>query len=1475
MRATTKLWYANCRDNKQENLSRIPYTVYRPAAQRTSPVNSTTHATNSSLPPSLNRRDTNTLRHAERCLRREGTIVLADREKAELWVFQIEGFPQPSPVNPSKDGGGSSTGGGGGGGADDSMDGEVQAQIAEEETEGKWKRLDGRLRDEWGLQGIIENRIPPATCNPQLLTSSPTESTTGAFLASTLAPPAPPPTATFRSSATSTPLTPSFPPTPGMFPPQSHNNGPPTIDLTDDDPPPSSSHLTESPDDRHIAYKHFITATLHSLLFTLALQHGYTPLNIRTLVAPSWSSTKGKGDDAPLLPSSPLLALPEVVRPTVLALEAYLTSAGTLLIVPHTEIQPAIRRVGGTTIAEGDGTGRDVYIAPWGEWGRLIPPSEGEGAAMTGKEEAWKRDVKSYLQDCGVLGSQDEGWEKERSVLEEAVMEGVWRRIEIWVPFKELPGMGMVVKVLWPEALLFVKASEDDPVLALAPEKDKDQDANEIKDEDTDATPTAAPQQDTEDDLWWKSVFTSPEYSRFASGGLSISLASLVLSSAPRSSGTKQKDLGAEWWDIPSAVDWAEEWLNTKEERTRIIKARSEEKKAARRAKEEKDAEKEEAEKIKSEEVIAAKTEPEAMDTKEEGAAKLKVEAKANPGGVYPTPPDGGAGQQMGPGSTSSGSAPSTVMAVSTAPTSTVPTEMDLDWSNDLGGVADAVPEQGRKQSDVAAIGGLAGGTGEADLFGGDMDEDEMFGQGITEDDFAFFDNPGDLSGFGDDELGGDVDMGLGEVGGMDLSGMGMGGGGGGDVDLAMESPGPQEMVVVSSPAVPMIQLPETRKEDGAKAANAPARVMEKLPEMEPHIQTPPLSPHRAIRLLVPEYSLSPNNQPHPTPPTTGGTVMKTPQHNGPPPPPAGGVSEAKRRMSMYSPITFTTTVEMADRKYAPGGRYFLPESIKEKEQKEFESKQGKLESPVKVSASGGLKRKRGVFLSRVIAVEENNDVVPEMAEVLIGDDAVMEESPEGDEDGEEDSESGWTEESSESDADDETEEEEEEPGGRYYSSPLAVAYGGGGVAGRKRKWAFDEEADGGAAETMKRDTGVSVNGEAETVGDLAPPPWEVMVPDPTDSSLVGVFSNMSLETDAISLAGLGEGEFNAVSKLVREQIVTGTSKPLGTLIGGGAWETAMEDDDEEWCLLRRRKGKDEGIVEDAVKSLFGISGVVRCTLETYVAVADAIIEPPLLVGRAAAMRPLAQPRRGVQPVTLNKRPGATNTNAGDNAGGVSAIFVLKPPHIHIHRAEQALEILPPSLHFWETFGFAPCGGPKNVIGFCLHPASKQMEEAADGFLERVQCAYEGARFGTHVRGRLDASQITDGTVAVEAKGKGSLERGVKALMDAMGEFGAVLANVADELQNIVVYVVNPFEHPSAVVDICAGFVMMKRNYTRAMEGVMGARCNNLVLQIVPARFVAAKLGGVSRTQSEWHTLAAEVYNRCVPTDGMGSLEEV
>ncbi|CUS12969.1 unnamed protein product [Tuber aestivum] len=1335
---------------KIENLSRIPYVLYR------NPPPSTSHS----------------IRHAERTLRSEGHIVLGDRESNALWVFQIECFSNGAPRGD----------GGGGEGGESHVEGEVQAQIAEESTEGKWKSLEKRIGEEWGL----------------------TESSAGVFLAASLASSTKGGGDTFSpvQLGRSTPVTPALPtPRPGIFSPPPQDVA--TIDLTDDP-------LEEPKEDRLLPYKQFLAAVLSSISFNLSLHSGYTSLNIRTLVSPSSlvpRVTELKEDKEDLLPSSPI-TLPGLLRPSVLALEAYLTTSGTLLVTPHTHVQAALRRVSSSLSSPLDK--RDVFIAPWGEWGRLV--SE-EGLKIGAREERWKTSVREYLQDCGILSAPNRQW-GEKSVLEEAIDEGRWRRVEIWVPIKDHPseGMGMLVNILWPDALLFLRTSESD--------------TNGLRSEG-----------EGEDcDAFWGKVFDAPEYARFASGRLSRSLAV----------GLKGKrELGTEWWDIPSAVDWAEEWMEGKEDREKVVMARREEK----RLRQEQERIKREAEAEKEQQSKAS--EP-VLDVKEEAnvKGKLKVldEAKKDGlvaggnAGVYPTPPDGGQQQQQqqqppqqlpGPSVNPGSGAPNTT---SNATSTTVATDMDLDW---IGVMPDAVPGPVRKQSDATGGVALAGGTGEADLFGGDMDED-MFGEGVTEDDFAFFDNnPGQLEGFGGGGSAGDVDMGL----DVDF-------GGGGTVDLAMESPEvamkEDILTLVNTPGMPIQRIDQSAEESRPAEPSASDKT-------EPHIQTPPLSPRGAFRLLVPDYASNPTrSSQHLTPPTTV-SAMKTPQKNGGYAPLSGGVSEAKRRMSLYSPITFTTKVEMADRKYAPGGRFFLPESTKEKEQKELEKEQN--------ITTIGLKRKRaGSMFMRSMVVEEAP--VPEVAEVVLGDeDAVMDDSDGAVGEREDESEfySG-DETSSESDADDETDEEEEEPGGgAYYTSPVAMAYGGS-IARRKRKRAYEDEDQEmelapPISDSTKRDVAVGADGEVEVPGEMAPPPWEVMIPDTTESNLVGIFSNISLETEAISLAGLGDNEFAAVSRLVRDQIVYGTTKPLGDLMEVSGVETTVEDDDEEWCAIRQRRGKDEGVVEDAVKSLFGKTGVARCTLETYVAIADAVIEPPPLLGRAAAMRPIPQPRRGGIASALAKRPEVeVNT----------AVFKLPPPHVHIHRAESALEILPPALHFWETFGFGPCSGAKNVIAFCLHPDSRSMEEAADAFLERVSGAYESGRYGVHVRAKLDE--------VVENGGYGVQGRDIKAVIEAMEDFGSVLASVADEGCNIVVYVVNPFEHPSALVDICVGFSKMKKVYESRLGGIKG---NNLVLQVVRASFLARKMGAVGTGQAEWARLAAEVYNRCAPSDGVSSLEEV
>lgn len=78
------------------------------------------------------------------------------------------------------------------------------------------------------------------------------------------------------------------------------------------------------------------------------------------------------------------------------------------------------------------------------------------------------------------------------------------------------------------------------------------------------------------------------------------------------------------------------------------------------------------------------------------------------------------------------------------------------------------------------------------------------------------------------------------------------------------------------------------------------------------------------------------------------------------------------------------------------------------------------------------------------------------------------------------------------------------------------------------------------------------------------------------------------------------------------------------------------------------------------------------------------------------------------------------------------SMFKLNPPHVQIRRGGSFLEILPPGISFWETFGLQPLKGEKDVIPYCIYPCN--MLEGADAFLERMGLTYSSANLGNHSR---------------------------------------------------------------------------------------------------------------------------------------------
>jgi mediator of RNA polymerase II transcription subunit 13, fungi type len=96
---------------------------------------------------------------------------------------------------------------------------------------------------------------------------------------------------------------------------------------------------------------------------------------------------------------------------------------------------------------------------------------------------------------------------------------------------------------------------------------------------------------------------------------------------------------------------------------------------------------------------------------------------------------------------------------------------------------------------------------------------------------------------------------------------------------------------------------------------------------------------------------------------------------------------------------------------------------------------------------------------------------------------------------------------------------------------------------------------------------------------------------------------------------------------------------------------------------------------------------------------------------------------------------------------------------------------------------------------------------------------------------------------------------------------GECLSKISAEMQNIVIYLVNPFSHPNALVDLCTAFSELFQAYVYSPEIQQSMNINEVVLQIVPIDFIASKTSLVSPAQMQYTRLALEVYERCAQTD--------
>ncbi|MCJ1364966.1 mediator of RNA polymerase II transcription subunit 13 [Acarospora aff. strigata] len=384
-------------------------------------------------------------------------------------------------------------------------------------------------------------------------------------------------------------------------------------------------------------------------------------------------------------------------------------------------------------------------------------------------------------------------------------------------------------------------------------------------------------------------------------------------------------------------------------------------------------------------------------------------------------------------------------------------------------------------------------------------------------------------------------------------------------------------------------------------------------------------------------------------------------------------------------------------------------------------------------------------------------------------------------------------------------------------------------TAGVKRKRDAPDDADALAEVTDgTRPNSPTINSQSQ----ILLPSLTQFLPSASDLPLVS--SKRSSSKDLRRLLTVRDDDYIRIAQILTDQVVSSSlrfSRHQPTCSQRlSSFSTA-------------RKNGAQGAITEVLESFFRNS--YRCDLETYAAIEDLPLNPPVTV-----QVPCKHPRRA--------KPG------GDVAGHMNGhIFKLPAPHVCVQRGEAHMEVLAPALPFWETLGLGPVSGTKDVRAFAIYPPIEGLEDAVNTFLEELGNTYESCKLGSHTRGDY-LGQPRPGLVSTIAEeADASFENIIFNINAACEQLGTSLAGSQIENRNVVVYMIDMFSRPDAVVHLCAAFLRLYQTYIQAEKSSRSTGPNEIVLQLIPINLIASKVSVVVPTQQEYRALALEVYERC------------
>lgn len=243
-----------------------------------------------------------------------------------------------------------------------------------------------------------------------------------------------------------------------------------------------------------------------------------------------------------------------------------------------------------------------------------------------------------------------------------------------------------------------------------------------------------------------------------------------------------------------------------------------------------------------------------------------------------------------------------------------------------------------------------------------------------------------------------------------------------------------------------------------------------------------------------------------------------------------------------------------------------------------------------------------------------------------------------------------------------------------------------------------------------------------------------------------------------------------------------------------------------------------------------------------------------------------------VQDVPLIGQPTRASTGVKDGRLKHNQFFPIGPPHIEVERVGSKLSVLPTAVPFWESLGFGPTYGFKDVSSVCVFPDWEGMVDNVQEFLDRMRSTYESLKLGRFYQVPLSKEGIgkgsdseADGILAFEVD-KISTSTSIQpspSQTDKMIRLAQAMVTSGLNSRNFVVFFVYSPHNIRSVLEACVAFQQLFRMYRKQLADKHETPQNELVLQLVSLDFIASSSTIIIPKTDELARLALEVYDRC------------